>query len=107
MIVLNVELKVGRTEESIPLGVALGVINHFFPSEHVSRMDGDTLIVVLDYHKSIHSIFHPLYAIAQILAQDCIAAYNTELSVGALIGPRADEWGGFDKTLFIDWEDDS
>lgn len=107
MIVLNIGLKVGRTEERIPVAVATEAINHFFPIGHAALEEGDTLIVALNHHKSIYSIFHPLYTVAQILAQDCIAAYNTELSVGALIGPRADEWGGFDKTLFIDWEDDS
>jgi len=34
------------------------------------------------------------------LGQDCIAVYNADKDRGVLVGPKADEWGEFNKEFF-------
>ena len=41
------------------------------------------------------------YALAEVMRQDCIAAWNEDNEVGALIGPKAAEWGAFNPNYFI------
>lgn len=42
-----------------------------------------------------------LYAIANDLDQDCLAVYREKTGRGALIGPRAAEWGTFNPEFFF------
>ena len=42
-----------------------------------------------------------IFALAQVLGQDCIAVHMTPAGAGRLIGPRADAWGDFDPAYFI------
>lgn len=42
-----------------------------------------------------------IHRLAELLRQDCIAAYVPRLAVGRLIGPGADKWGVFDPARFI------
>ena len=39
--------------------------------------------------------------ISEALEQDCVAVFNTQRQVGALVGPKAAEWGLFNKAYFI------
>ena len=41
------------------------------------------------------------YALAEVMGQDCVAAWNEDIEVGLLIGPKAAEWGAFNPNYFI------
>ena len=40
-------------------------------------------------------------ALCTMFQQDAVAYYLPELGLGGLAGPKADEWGPFDPSLFI------
>lgn len=40
-------------------------------------------------------------ALGSLFGQDCYAAYWPDTGDGLLIGPRAEQWGEFDKQFFI------
>lgn len=44
-----------------------------------------------------------VYRAAERLGQDCIAVWDPEALQGALVGPRADQWGDFNPAYFIDF----
>lgn len=46
------------------------------------------------------TVLQLLYQVSEELKQDCIAVYR-ELIGGALIGPRAAEWGPFNPEFFL------
>lgn len=46
-------------------------------------------------------IMQQLHRVAEDLEQDCIAVYHEHTNAGALIGPRAEEWGPFNPEFFL------
>ena len=84
---------------------ALLVARRFFPSFlSITTVQSDTeptLVLEVDAHahprtEPVRAAIHKL---AEILGQDCIAAYAN--GVGRLIGPRAAAWGAFNPEFFI------
>jgi hypothetical protein len=52
---------------------------------------------------SMSSLHHTLHLVACFLNQDCIAIHDTShpATYGALVGPKAKEWGEFNPELFL------
>jgi len=69
--------------------------------EHHLHADREcTHVAVVD--SNVLDVFTPLHAVCHALDQDCIAVarYRDAQFVGELVGPRANEWGKFNPTLF-------
>jgi hypothetical protein len=60
----------------------------------------DTEITVVA-EVELETVNNPVRYLAQILGQDCIAAYIPKVNKGKLIGPKAAEWGEFNPEKFI------
>jgi len=59
-----------------------------------------TLVAVLEEAATVGA----LWALCEELEQDCIAQ-QVEGQPGQLVGPRDHEWGPFDPTQFISWDE--
>ena len=109
--VLNIGLKTSPhmtthgAMEDLEVGDVLSILPVFgldFDSAKITQSEMDKTLVLsgvsdmkyLDFEKSI-------YELSNALKQDCIAAYFPQSDFGALIGSRSDDWGTFDKRLFI------
>ena len=103
-LILNIGLDVEATR-SIAADVALQIVsaNDFLVVKHaVHQSDTEpTLVVKVRVFDFPALAWQKLKHIAIDLHQDCIAAYNPETGIGALIGPKAAAWGSFNPEFFI------
>jgi len=58
--------------------------------------DRGEVTLVVTYFEPIGS----LTVLCAELDQDCVAVYDHDIGRGALIGPKAEAWGGFDNEQF-------
>lgn len=58
------------------------------------------LFVAFEWKATAKEFFTFIGLLSVDLGQDCIAAYSPDTNGGALIGPKATEWGFFNKTFF-------
>lgn len=68
---------------------------------HTSDTEPTLVVQVETLHKNPRWFLTSIERLAVELHQDCIAVYRPELGGGALIGPKAAEWGAFDPKQFI------
>lgn len=59
-----------------------------------ARVEGGTMVVQVPKLR-----LTDVYLVADALGEDCIAVYTPD-GIGALVGPRAEEWGAFDINQF-------
>lgn len=57
--------------------------------------------LVASFQTAPKRVYAEALAISDILQQDCVAVYTPEQRVGALVGQRAAQWGGFNPDYFI------
>lgn len=57
--------------------------------------------LVASFQTAPKRVYAEALAISNILKQDCVAVYTPEQGVGALVGERAAQWGGFNPEYFI------
>lgn len=67
-----------------------------------SATEATAVVQVEDLAQGILTSY-AVYDAAQRLHQDCIAVVNDSMGIGALVGPRADEWGVFDPAYFLNF----
>ena len=58
--------------------------------------DRGEVTLVVTYFEPVGS----LTVLCAELDQDCVAVYDHDIGRGALIGPKAEAWGGFDNEQF-------
>lgn len=58
--------------------------------------DRGEVTLVVTYFEPVGS----LTVLCAELDQDCVAVYDHDIGRGALIGPKAEAWGGFDSEQF-------
>lgn len=58
------------------------------------------LFVAFEWTATSTEFFTFIGLLSGDLGQDCIAAYSPDTNGGALIGPKAAEWGFFNKAFF-------
>ena len=58
------------------------------------------LFVAFEWKATAKEFFTFIGLLSTDLGQDCIAAYSPDTNGGALIGPKAAEWGFFNKAFF-------
>ena len=103
-LILNIGLDVGATRTMHVSVVheilsANGFLRH---RERVIESDTEpTLVVEVSHLGSPMSAALAVFILPRDLQQDCIAVYNPATKVGALAGPRANEWGPFDPARFF------
>lgn len=86
MLVLNIGL------DKLPASRALATLATHgirFTNAAVERSDTERTLIVDAECSPIE-----VYALADALGEDCIAAYDPETGKGYLEGPRAEAWGG-------------
>jgi len=63
-----------------------------------------TLVVQADAQFLTHAqILEFVYELSEELGQDCIAVYFHDANRGYLIGPRAGDWGSFERRYFTEY----
>jgi len=110
MIILNIGMKWNTNEQRIwhPSEIMYAMETEGWKVLHVevkaSRTEPTTVAIIKDTN------FTPRHTarLCEVLRQDCFAAFHIERWVntgfrgrGELIGPKADEWGTFEKDQFI------
>ena len=65
--------------------------------KHVTEL---SLFVAFEWKATAKEFFTLIGLLSADLGQDCIAAYSPDTDGGALIGPKATEWGFFNKAYF-------
>lgn len=90
---------------NISLGTVLRELNNhgFEVVDHlVLQSDTEpTVVARLRTERSWQAATIRLHFVSVLLGQDCVAAYELSLGLGALIGPRADQWGAFNPDFFL------
>jgi len=106
---LNIELYVGRTDQELDCPDAIQHVQRTFPwikrMQHAIRSNTegrDTLVTTFDIPAGPHA------DVPVFLNMLCEATYQEAIAyklagVGALAGPKAEEWGPFDQSLFIEF----
>jgi len=103
--ILNIGL--ARTGNSnIGTGTVLRELSaHGFDLQAYNIHHSDTEITVVAEVTNSFSAFLPVddrvFALANVLGQDCIAIYEPTSNLGALIGPKAAAWGEFNPEFFL------
>ena len=73
--------------------LAYRVLNSDTEPTIVARVNLPTVLILAETR--------PLYTLARLLGQDCIAAYNEYERVGHLAGPAGAKWGAFNPECFF------
>lgn len=102
-VILNIGLAVG-TNGNIGPGTVLREIQGFgfdIVTYGIVHSDTERTIVALVDDRDAAGQDNRIYQLSRFLQQDCIAVYYPETRDGALIGPKADEWGEFNPEFFF------
>lgn len=103
-LILNIGLDVQATR-TLAAHVALQIVaaNDFRVGRHaVIQSDTEpTLVVEVGVFDFPALAWEKLKQISIDLHQDCVAAYNPTSGKGALIGPKAADWGPFNPAFFF------
>lgn len=112
---MKIELNIGleRADGGLPLVTyrkALEVLNkavdvaydrtYVTTYEHGEIHTELGLFVAFEWKATAKEFFTFIGLLSIDLGQDCIAAYSPDTDGGALIGPKATEWGFFNKAFF-------
>lgn len=103
-LILNIGLDVKATSQIAAHVAAQIVVANDFRIERQVTIQSDTeptLVVEVQVFDFPALAWQKLKQVAIDLDQDCIAAYNPQTGKGALIGPRAADWGDFNPAFFI------
>jgi hypothetical protein len=106
-LILNIGMEIGQTGATLTLPeIVQTVERNGLSIARLSVVESDTeRTVVMSVHDSlaVPGIPHfALWSVAVQLAQDCIAAWDTDLELGALVGPGSESWGSFTPAFFFD-----
>jgi len=104
--ILNIGLNVGATTAiSAEVARQILIANDLLPVNngvvHASDTEPTLVIEVQTMSRSPMLVIQALNSVAVDLEQDCIAAFRPRVGNGALIGPKAAEWGPFNPAFFI------
>lgn len=102
-ILLNIGLAVG-TNRNIGPGTALRELENLdfkVIETRLLRSDTERTLVALVDDKDRPGQDNRINFLSRLLSQDCIAVYYPEEGDGALIGPRAAQWGEFNPEFFF------
>ena len=99
---LNIGLAIPDTSSTMPAADVLRTLQDTF--SHVTARQAQsatepTLVVTLS--ASPARVYADVARISQLLGQDCIAVYCPQRQAGALVGPKAEQWGQFNIANFI------
>jgi hypothetical protein len=99
----NMPAEAGRTVASKVLFAARAMRTAGFVNLYakVLRSDSEPTLVANVNYESKNGYLNAAYSLADALGQDCIALVNDTTKRGWLMGPRADNWGGFNPEFFI------
>jgi hypothetical protein len=100
-VILNIGLD-SKTLGKISPTIAANLVGVHFDVEErrvLSYEPEQTLVVTVNHPNDV-PIEHLLHRICHALGQDCIAMWDPAHEQGALIGPNAAAWGGFDPQRF-------
>lgn len=105
--VANRAMKIDRTLNVLYGAAAIirsKVVNALYEVE--GEIDGEpTLVVSMSGKFSASALRGAIYEIARENEQDCIAVFEPESGRGALVGPKAADWGGFNPDFFVRFYD--
>ena len=104
LLTLNIGLNVGaeRTWSLAQVCRVLGANDFRVESSVEVNSDTEpTAVVVVSVFDLPFLAWAKLNQVSLDLKQDCIAAFNVDKQVGALIGPKAADWGPFNPAFFI------
>jgi hypothetical protein len=108
-IILNVGLKVGRTNDTITINDVIGAFRKVFGHAPVlgfwvRNSDTEPTAVLSFEYRGLDSVHGLIRQLAQATQQEVIPAYKPERMKGAMLGATIDldgAWGDFNPALFI------